>query len=239
MDDISCWQSKFQSCYYSDRLLDKLLKLNNRVNRPIDIDEVTKAIYYARKYHAEQMRQSGEPYYSHPIEVAYLLAEYAADNAKNYFRTDLTVTSILHDCLEDTKLTKSMIASIFGELIAGQVDDLTRVKPNRKISSAEMVELLYKEKKYDVLVVKIFDRFHNLQTIEAKSPEKAKKIILETISRFMSLSIYLRVPVIEQILLELHARITQKQVDNQYYNNFLLPSLISQNTILQLHNLLS
>ncbi|UCM92303.1 HD domain-containing protein [Candidatus Tisiphia endosymbiont of Melanophora roralis] len=151
MDDISCWQSKFQSCYYSDRLLDKLLKLNNRVNRPIDIDEVTKAIYYARKYHAEQMRQSGEPYYSHPIEVAYLLVEYAADNAKNYFRTDLTVTSILHDCLEDTKLTKSMIASIFGELIAGQVDDLTRIKPNRKISSAEMVELLYKEKKYDVL----------------------------------------------------------------------------------------
>ena len=49
---------------------------------------VKKAIYYAKEYHGEQKRQTGEPYYSHPIEVAYMLAEYAAQNDKQYFRTD-------------------------------------------------------------------------------------------------------------------------------------------------------
>ncbi len=55
------------------------------------------------------MRQSSEPYYSHPIEVAYMVAEYAASEIPRYFRTDMIVTSILHDTIEDTKLTEKMM----------------------------------------------------------------------------------------------------------------------------------
>ncbi|MDR0329298.1 MAG: HD domain-containing protein [Rickettsia sp.] len=107
--------------------------MNEEVNRPIDIDEVIKAIYYAKKYHGSQMRQSGEPYYSHPIEVAYMISDYL-------FRTDIIVTSILHDTIEDTTLTEKMIAYIFGEQVASQVEDLSRNKPHGKISSAEIME---------------------------------------------------------------------------------------------------
>ena len=146
--------------------------------------------YYAKKYHGSQMRQSGEPYYSHPIEVAYLLAEYTAEYDTKYFRTDLLVTAILHDTIEDTELTFEMIKITFGEIIACQVVDLTRIRKNKhKISSAEIANSLWLQKKYDILLIKLFDRLHNLQTIDAKSPEKIKKIVNETFNSFIIFSV--------------------------------------------------
>lgn len=179
MQDINDWQAKFSTCCYSDRLLGKLSEMNDELNKKVDLTEIQKAIYYAKKYHGTQTRESGEPYYSHPIEVAMIASEY-------FFRTDIFVTCLLHDTIEDTELTKEMIATIFGENVASKVDDLTRVKVDRKISSAEMVQLLWLEKKYDVLMIKLFDRIHNMQTIGAKSPEKIKKIVDETLAFFFA-----------------------------------------------------
>ncbi|MCC8371174.1 MAG: HD domain-containing protein [Rickettsia endosymbiont of Pseudomimeciton antennatum] len=239
MEDIHNWQSKFESCEYAERLLNKLTQLNQQVKQPIDIDEVKKGIYYAKKYHGSQMRQSGEPYYSHPIEVAYMVAQHTALEMPQYFRTDIIVTSLLHDTIEDTSLTKTMIDSIFGSQVANQVEDLTRVKVDRKISAAETVELLWVQKKYDVLIIKLFDRIHNVETIRVKSPEKIKKIIEETLNGFMNLSIYLGTPKIEQILARLCFKNMQRQNDHQtLHDNFLLPSLVSQSKISQIHNLL-
>ncbi|UCM92104.1 HD domain-containing protein [Candidatus Tisiphia endosymbiont of Melanophora roralis] len=194
--EINYWDnSKYAPCQYATRLLDKLRKMNEEVNRPIDIDEVRKAIYYAKKYHGSQMRQSGEPYYSHPLEVAYMISDYL-------FRTDIIVTSILHDTIEDTELTEKMIAYIFGEQVASQVEDLSRNKPHGKISSAEMMESLYRQKKYDTLIIKIFDRLHNIETLEAKSPEKAKKIIEETLKYSLILCEVVELPWLCDILYE-------------------------------------
>ncbi|MCC8400240.1 MAG: HD domain-containing protein, partial [Rickettsia endosymbiont of Platyusa sonomae] len=215
MEDIHNWQSKFESCEYAERLLNKLTQLNQQVKQPIDIDEVKKGIYYAKKYHNTQMRQSGEPYYSHPIEVAYMVAQHTALEMPQYFRADMIITSLLHDTIEDTALTKTMIDNIFGSQVANQVEDLTRVKVDRKISAAETVELLWLQKKHDVLIIKLFDRIHNVQTIGVKSPEKIKKIIEETLSRFMSLSIYLGTPKVEQILARLCFKNMQRQNDHQ------------------------
>ncbi|MGD0466724.1 MAG: HD domain-containing protein [Gammaproteobacteria bacterium] len=178
MTDISCWESKFESCIYSDKLLNKLISLDKHGSHKINLIEVKKAIYYARKYHGNQKRQSGEPYYSHPIEVAYQIADYA-------FKTDVLVTSILHDTLEDTKLTKEMIGCIFGSTVANNVEDLTRVKTDQKISAAETMKSLYLQSKNDLLLIKIFDRLHNMQTISAKSPEKIEKITEETLKEFI------------------------------------------------------
>ncbi len=140
------------------------------------------------------MRQSGEPYYSHPIEVAYMTSDYL-------FRTDIIVTSILQDTIEDTELSKSMIASIFGEQVASQVMDLTRIKEDGcKISSAEIMKLLYQQKKYDTLIIKLFDRLHNIQTISAKSQEKAKKIIKETLQHFLVICEIVEMPWLCEIL---------------------------------------
>lgn len=199
MQDDKRWWTKFDSCKYSNRLLDKLLLLNEDKSKEdkIDISKVQKAIYYAKKYHGDQKRQSGEPYYSHPFEVAYMISDYL-------FRTDIIVTSILHDTIEDTELTFEMIRKLFGEVIAHQVMDLTRITggDGRKISSAEMVGFLFEQKKYDLLLIKQFDRLHNMQSIGAKSPEKIKKITEETIGTFTVLAAFLGIRSIEEELIQ-------------------------------------
>ena len=185
MKDLNCWETKIVPCCYSDRLVTKLLLLNETKKQKVDILEIKKAIYYAKKYHGSQMRQSGQPYYSHPLEVAYNIADHV-------FKTDILITSILHDTVEDTKLTKDMISYIFGLVIAEQVEGLTRVKTDRKISSAEIVDLLWIQRQENLLLIKYFDRLHNLQTINVKSPEKISKIITETLEQFISLEIYFK-----------------------------------------------
>lgn len=188
MEEANCWEAKFKPCRYSSRLLDRLEGINNKAIVKANLLEIKKAIYYAKKYHGEQKRQTGEPYYSHPIEVAYMISEYL-------FRTDIMVTAILHDTIEDTNLTFEMINSIFGQVVANQVLDLTRIKEDvGKISSAEMVEILFKQKKYDLLLIKQFDRLHNIQTISAKSPEKQRTIIAETLKCFLVLSEVMELP---------------------------------------------
>lgn len=189
MGNANCWQSQFENCCYSNRLLDKLLLLNDKTQK-IDIFKVKKAIYYAKKYHGVQKRDSGEPYYSHPIEVAYIFTNYTSRENIKFFRTDMLVTCILHDTIEDTEITEKIIVDNFGKLVASQVQDLTRIKMGRKISSKEMVESLWIQGKYDILLIKLCDRIHNMQTIEIKSPEKIKKIIQETRCSFLPLAKY-------------------------------------------------
>ncbi|HJD57625.1 MAG TPA: HD domain-containing protein, partial [Rickettsia endosymbiont of Sericostoma sp. HW-2014] len=164
--------------------------LNQQVTIPVNIYEIRKGIYYAKKYHGSQMRQSGDPYYSHPIEVAYMVAEYTALKMPKYYRTDMIITSLLHDTIEDTTLTEEMITRLFDKRIANQVEGLTRVKSYGKISAAETLDLLYMQKKDDILIIKLFDRYHNLQTVGVKSPEKIKKIVDETIKDFLIYAIY-------------------------------------------------
>lgn len=223
------WQLNFDSCKYSNRLLDKLLWINATKPRDhkINIVEVQKAIYYAKKYHGDQKRQSGEPYYTHPLEVAYMISDYL-------FRTDVLVTSILHDTIEDTELTFEMIEDAFGFRIAEQVEDLTRVKNHGKISSAEMVEFLWLQKKYDVLLIKQFDRLHNMQTIGVKSPEKMQKIISETISNFTVLAATLGIRDVEEKIIQSCMEVTkQDSVDADQdllcKNDAALLSLMFQN----------
>jgi guanosine-3',5'-bis(diphosphate) 3'-pyrophosphohydrolase len=203
MEDIDNWRVKFESCKYSTKLLNKLILLNEKVNDPVDIDEITKAIYYAKKYHGSQMRQSGDPYYSHPIEVSYMVAQYTAQEIPTLFKTEMIVTSLLHDTIEDTILTEEMIARIFGSQVASQVEALTRNKSYGKISSKDTLDLLSQQKRFDVALIKLFDRIHNLQTISAKSPEKALKIVKETIRYFVTICAYLELPIAEQQLINL------------------------------------
>lgn len=203
MNDIYCWETKFKPCYYSDRLLNKISCLNEKVTtkQRIDLLEIKKAIYYAKKYHSGQMRDSGEPYYTHPLEVAYILAEYAADEDQKYFVTDLLVTSVLHDTIEDTKLTFALIKNIFSEIIANQVMDLTRIKEDgSKISSAKMLKLLWSQKKYGLLIIKLIDRLHNMQTIQAKSTEKIQKTANETFESFIAFTMYTQFKNLETLI---------------------------------------
>ena len=195
MNDLSCWETKFESCCYSEQLLIKLSLINEQVpiKDRIDLLEIKKAIYYAKKYHGNQRRESGEVYYSHPLQVAYMVADYI-------FETNALVTSILHDVLEDTELTKEKVCHIFGSLIADQVDSLTRVKIDRKINAAELLELLREQKKHVLLIIKLLDRVHNIQTLFAKPPEFQNRTILETLINFLPMAVHLSLFDIEKIL---------------------------------------
>ena len=177
MEDRESWLPKFEECYASERLMAQVKRLD--IHNIVDIQEIKKAIYYARKYHGAQMRQSGEPYYYHTIEVAYIASSY-------FLNTNIFVTSILHDTIEDTKLTFEMVPDIFGLVIAGQVQDLTRIKfDGTKITAAETLLLSHAQNKMDVVYIKLFDRLHNMRTISAKSPQKARKIVEETLLYFV------------------------------------------------------
>ncbi|SPR06635.1 (p)pGpp hydrolase [Orientia tsutsugamushi] len=180
--------------FYSESLLNKLFETNVRFNTEIDLDKVEKAIFYAQKYHGQQKRDTGELYYTHPLEVAYMVADYS-------FETDTIITAILHDTIEDTTLTKEKIGQEFGHNIAEQVSDLTRIKDNKKISSREMIQTLYNRNKTELLLIKLFDRFHNIQTVSIKPYEKRQEIILETQQKFIPLAEYLKLP---EIAIELN-----------------------------------
>ena len=220
MEDLYNWQTKYVNCKYAERLLNKLSELNQQVTQPVNIDEIQKGIYYAKKYHGSQMRQSGDPYYSHPIEVAYMVAEYTALKIPQYFRTDMIITSLLHDTLEDTDLSEKMISMVFGEQIVSQVIDLTRVKSYGKISAADTLNILYQQKKHDVLLIKLFDRLHNMHTIGAKSPEKIKKIVEETFIMFLSLATNIDGVQLEKQFLELCLSALNIKVDTDNYRLF-------------------
>ena len=195
MNDIGSWETKYKSCNYSNDLLEVLSTRNKKVslNERVNILEIKKAIYYAKKYHGNQKRLTGEPYYSHPLAVASMVADCV-------FNTDILVTSILHDTIEDTTLTKEMLGDIFGTVIANNVDALTRIKidcnnTTHKISSAKIIDNLWlqhlKGHNDDLLLIKYCDRLHNLESIFIKPPEKIDKIIEESLKTFISLGIYL------------------------------------------------
>ncbi|BDU59645.1 hypothetical protein FLA4_00550 [Candidatus Rickettsia kotlanii] len=150
------WEKKCEVYVYAKKLLDKLENLNTKVKNPIDIEEVKKGIYYARKYHGSQIRQSGDPYYSHPIEVMTMLAEFVAEAVPKLFTTIMLQAVLLHDIIEDIELTEEMINGIFGAEVAKYVEDLTRIKPYGKITTEESFNLLIKQKRYNTALIITF-----------------------------------------------------------------------------------
>ncbi len=243
MHDLFCWELKFESCNYSESLLNEISLQNKTSNHKVDILQIKKAIYYAKKYHGSQKRLSGEPYYSHPLAVAELVTPYC-------FKTDILVTAILHDTLEDTDLKKDMIEDIFDANIANKVEDLTRIKSaDLKITSAEIIKILWTKKKEDLLIVKLCDRLHNMQTLGIKNQFKIFKTSKETLA-FLSLSIFLanKLPKITEIEKELVDLIYKylspqksptKQCEIQFKDSFQLffPNIQNdkpQNNIIQL-----
>ncbi len=239
MEDISSWKEKFETCVYAKKLLDKLEYLNTKVKNPVDIEEVKKAIYYARKYHGSQMHQSGDPYYSHPIEVAIMLAVFVAEEAPKLYTAIMLQAALLHDTIEDTELTEEMITKIFSIAVAKHVEGLTRIKPYGKISAEESLNQLIKQKRHDTALIKLFDRVHNIQTLGAKSPEKAKKVIKESLSAFVAISMHLEIPTLVQKLTQLcytHLSIQNQQKELFIEDNSQLLFLPFQNEINQLQN---
>jgi len=177
-----------EPCKYSIRLIEKLKSLDTK--NILDFGLINKAIYWAKKYHGDQKRKSGEPYYSHPLEVAYMISEHK-------LKTDVIVASILHDIIEDTEVTVGMIFDNFSWRIAQMVDMLTRDRPDgTKLTIEEVITNAYQKEDKEVLLIKLIDRLHNMQTIQYKSIEKIHNTSEQTFSFFISLSMFLEIRVL-------------------------------------------
>ncbi|KJV74264.1 HD domain protein [Orientia tsutsugamushi str. TA716] len=177
----------FLNCEHINKLLDKLDLINHSFDKHIALDKVKKAIFYAKKYHSNQKRDTGEPYYMHPLEVALMVADYS-------FKTDTIITAILHDTIEDTTLTKEKIAIEFNDNIAEQVLALTRNRGGKKTSSMKMIQTLVNQDKVELLLIKLLDRLDNIKTIFIKPAKRRQEIILETQQEFIPLAEYLKLP---------------------------------------------
>ena len=198
------------SCKYSLRLTEKLKSLD--IQNVLDFELINKAIYFARKYHANQKRKSGELYYTHPLEVAYIISDYN-------LKTDVIVASILHDIVEDTEVTVEMIHGSFGQRIAEMVDRLTRDRPDgTKLSVEDILNNSYQEKDREVLLIKLFDRLHNIQTLGAISPEKVKKITKETLNFFIVTTMYMGYKNLEKTIYEICCK--NLSIDSSFDKDF-------------------
>ena len=137
--------------------------------------------------HAGQTRHSGEPYFTHPVAVAEILAEMRLDDAT-------IVTALLHDTVEDTRARYSDIAEAFGDEIARLVDGVTKLTALQLTSSeakqAENFRKLFMAMSEDlrVILVKLADRLHNMRTIKYQRPEKQKQKSRETMDIYAPLA---------------------------------------------------
>jgi guanosine-3',5'-bis(diphosphate) 3'-pyrophosphohydrolase len=154
-----------------------------------DADEalLNRAYVYAMKAHGNQKRASGAPFFSHPLEVAAILAEMRLDDAT-------IATALLHDTIEDTGATRSEIDALFGAEIGSLVDGLTKIKKldlvTKKAEQAENFRKLLLAISSDirVLLVKLADRLHNMRTLGHMKPAKRKIIAQETMDIYAPLA---------------------------------------------------
>ena len=145
-----------------------------------DVDIILDAYLFSAKAHRGQSRQSGEAYLSHPVEVAYNLTRLKMDEKT-------VAAGLLHDTLEDTLATEDEIKEMFGEEIYHMVEGVTKISQVQFASweekQAENYRKMILAMAHDIRVVmiKLADRAHNLQTLEAMSPEQQRRISKETL----------------------------------------------------------
>lgn len=176
-----------------DNCINKLIEKVEKTNfTEKEINLIKKSIFFAEEKHANQLRKSNEPYIIHPIAVANILLDWELDY--------LTICAgLLHDVIEDTNTTVEEINDIFGEKICFLVDSLTKISKfsgeNRMIDSYNNENSTYiikifvsMAKDIRVMIVKLADRFHNMNTISFLSPEKQKRMARETIEIYTNIA---------------------------------------------------
>src|SRR6202035_5237810 len=135
---------------------------------------------FSARMHQDQVRRSGEPYLTHPLDVAYLLADLKFDQT-------CVAVGLLHDVLEDTLTTRDVVEASFGQEIAELVDGVTKIGRHEYVRRDEVQAetfrkmILASAKDIRVIVVKLADRLHNMQTLEHMPVEARRRISRETL----------------------------------------------------------
>jgi GTP pyrophosphokinase len=167
--------------------LDALIEEIPKYQPGADLEVLHRAYRFSERSHQGQRRASGEPYVSHPLEVASLLVDFKMDVT--------TVTAgLLHDVLEDTSTTKADLEAEFGKEIADLVDGVTKIGKlafsSREERQAENFRkmLVAMARDLRVLMIKLADRLHNMRTLDYLPADKARKIAQETLDIYAPLA---------------------------------------------------
>ncbi len=154
---------------------------------PAQVEEIHSAYLVGAKAHDGQIRVSGEPYISHPVAVARILAEMRMDSKS-------IIAAILHDVIEDTPTLKEHLAEQFGEEVAELVDGVSKLTQIDFRSKAEAQAenfrkmMLAMVKDIRVIIIKLADRLHNMRTLDAMRPDKRRRIAQETMDIYAPLA---------------------------------------------------
>ncbi len=161
-------------------------KVASYIEKP-DLDLIQKAYVFTAQAHLGQTRLSGEPYLSHPMSVASILADMKLDEAT-------VAAGLLHDTVEDTKATIDEIEELFGEEVADIVDGVTKISKmqfeSKAVAQAENIRkmILAMAEDIRVLMVKLADRLHNMRTLDFQSSVKQRLISQETLDIYAPLA---------------------------------------------------
>ena len=166
---------------------DDLIGLIRAYNPSTDAKLITQAYNFCCEMHKGQIRRSGEPYYTHPVAVACLLADQQLDDAS-------IITALLHDTIEDTKAKYTDVEKLFTHEIAELVDGVTKLT-NLQLSSTVTKQaenfrklIMATSKDIRVTLVKLADRLHNMRTIRSMPPEKQQQKARETMDVYAPLA---------------------------------------------------
>lgn len=147
---------------------------------PDEIQQVKRAFYYAEQAHDGQRRRSGEPYVTHPLAVANILANMHMDHQS-------LMAAMLHDVIEDTGVSKKALGAQFGKPVAELVDGVSKLTQitfeDKAVAQAENFQkmVLAMSRDIRVIIVKLADRLHNMRTLGALRPDKKRRIARETL----------------------------------------------------------
>ncbi len=160
-----------------DRLIEKIKKYHPLAG---DLKMIEKAYNFAKQSHGEQKRKSGEPYIIHPLHTALILADLELDK-------ESIMAGLLHDVMEDTKVTREQMIKEFGEEVTDLVDGVTKLTKldydaDKVEKQAENLRKMFLAMAKDirVILIKLADRLHNMRTLQYMKPEKQKEKSKET-----------------------------------------------------------
>ena len=147
---------------------------------PEQVDAVRRAFYYSEQAHDGQVRRTGQPYVTHPLAVAGILADMRMDHQS-------LIAAMLHDVIEDTGIAKESLAAQFGPAVADLVDGVSKLtlfeSSSRAEAQAENFQKMALAMARDirVILVKLADRLHNMRTLDVLKPEQRRRIAHETL----------------------------------------------------------
>src|SRR5713101_4684246 len=164
-------------------LIERVKRYNPATSEPL----LNRAYVYAMRAHGEQKRASGDPYFSHPLEVAGILTDLKLDDAT-------IAAALMHDTIEDTAATRAEIDQMFGGDIGALVEGLTKLKKldlvTKEAKQAENLRKLLLAIADDVrvLLIKLADRLHNMRTLSHMPPEARRRVAEETLDIYAPLA---------------------------------------------------